>query len=323
MAVSIGQDFNSAIGETTTSGEAAVAQSATFDRLPPAGVLIEVSTPNTEVAEGSSVGVQIQGFGPDAAGATYDYVIIGSNGFGSSDLVDGSLTGSVTLDSVGNGLLQGDIKDDAVDGGESFTVQISAAPGLAVVTDPITVTDTPGPTPTLQVSSSNSAVDDGDELFFSITSSELEAGTEVAWQLNGISSADVDGAATSGTVFLDSDGTASVPFQISDEVSFDGSQSVSFTVEAAGLSASSVVVINAQIFLRLSRFLPPILTSSPTKLQLASPSSLLMKPLVRTTKSAAMLMVPFSTLVLREVSLFQISKPLVSKLSRYSLTTLR
>ena len=181
LAVSIGQDFNSAIGETTTSGEAAVAQSAAFDSLPPAGVLIEVSTPNTEVAEGSSVGVQIQGFGPDAAGATYDYVIIGSNGFGSSDLVDGSLTGSVTLDSVGNGLLQIDIKDDAVDGGESFTVQISAAPGLAVVTDPITVTDIldqpprfrflPVTPPSMMAMSCSS-----------ITSSELEAGTEVAWR---------------------------------------------------------------------------------------------------------------------------------------------
>jgi len=247
LAISIGQDFNSAIGETTTSAEAAVAQAAAFDRLPPSGVLIEVFTPNTEVAEGDSVGVQIQGFGPEAAGSTYDYVIIGSNGFGSSDLVDGSLTGSVTLDSVGNGLLQVDIKDDAVDAGESFTVQISAAPGLAVVTDEITITDTPAPPapdPTLQVSSSNSAVDDGDQLFFAITSTELPAGTEVAWALAGISSADIDGAATSGTVFLDDDGEASVPFQISDEVSFDGALSVTFTAETAGLVAESVVVIN-------------------------------------------------------------------------------
>lgn len=251
LAIAIGQDFNSEIGENTTDAEAAVFRAEAFARLPEPGVLIEVSTPGgTEVQEGNAIGIQVQGFGPDAPGTSIDYVIIGQNGFGGSDLVDGSLTGVVTLDSFGNGVVQIDIKDDGVDVGESFAVQFSAAPGLAIFTDTITVIDGPAPDPLLSVSAQPSAVDEGSILTFEINAENIAPGTEITYVVSGIDPADVNGASLSGTRTVNADGSVdAVVFQVSEDLSTEGQETATIVVNGGGAPAASTsAVINDTSF---------------------------------------------------------------------------
>jgi hypothetical protein len=245
LAVDIGMEFNSKIEENTTSGEAQFYRAEAFARLPEPGVLIEVSESSTTVAEGNSVAIGVEGFGPDLAGETLDYAIVGRNGFGAGDLVDGSLVGSITLDANGNGLIQVSIKADGVDLGESFTVTVSSALGGGVTSDVITVTDAPAPVPILSVSPSSQSVDEGEDLTFAITSSDLAPGTSLSWIISGVNSADLSGADTTGTVALDSDGLAFVTFAVAEDLTFEGSETANFLVVASPtVTADTDVVIN-------------------------------------------------------------------------------
>lgn len=245
LADDIGIEFNSKISENTTDSEANNYQLEAFERLPEPGVLIEVSENSTTVAEGNSVGVVVEGFGPDLAGETLEYAIVGSNGFGAGDLVDGSLVGSVTLDANGNGLIQVSIKADGVDLGESFTVRVSSTLGGSVSTGVITVEDAPAPVPILSVSPSSQSVDEGEDITFAITSSDLAPGTSLSWIISGVNSADLSGADTTGTVALDSNGLAFVTFAVAEDLTFEGSETADFLVVASPtVNASTSVVIN-------------------------------------------------------------------------------
>lgn len=256
LAIDAGIQFNNSIGENTTTAEAATARAAAFARLPEAGVLIEVSESATSVAEGDSVAIGVEGFGPDAAGQKLDYVIVGNDGFGVNDVVGGELTGQITLDSNGNGLIQVSVKGadegelDPADPGESFTVIVSGSLGTGVSSKTITVIDGPAPVPTLSVAPSSPAVDEGATLTFNITSTEIAAGTEVAYILSGVTSADVNNAPLTGTVAIsgdvtDGEGKASVSFLVSEDLSFEGSETVVFAATVVGVAAASTsVVIN-------------------------------------------------------------------------------
>ncbi len=142
LAVDVGMDFMSNINEYTTEPQAAALRAAAFARLPEAGVLIEVSESSSSVAEGSSVAIAVAGFGPEAAGAVLDYRIFSPDSFSASDLADGSLTGQITLDANGNGVIQVAISEDRiVDDGESFAVRVSSSFGGTDDSGIITVAD--------------------------------------------------------------------------------------------------------------------------------------------------------------------------------------
>ncbi|MDA9149325.1 hypothetical protein N9N71_02205 [Synechococcus sp. AH-229-G18] len=244
LAVEIGIEFNNSINADTTQSEADLAQAEAFERLPDPGVLIEVEASSTEVSEGNSVGITVLGYGPDAALTVLDYAIVGSEGFGAGDLVSGDLVGQITLDSNGNGLIQVEIASDVVDLNESFEVVVSGSLGSGVSSGPITIIDGPAPEATLNVAPSSTAVDEGSSVTFSITSTNIAAGTEVSYTLTGVSSADVSNVPLSGIAALDANGNAEVTFLIAEDLSFEGSETANFTVNFEAVSASSSVVIN-------------------------------------------------------------------------------
>ena len=244
LAIDIGIEFNNSISRNTTELEADVLEAIAFERLPDPGVLIEVKESSSTVSEGTSVGILVEGFGPDAALSTLDYVIVGESGFGAEDLVNGDLTGQITLDSNGNGVIQVSISTDSVDQGESFVVSVSGSLGSGVSTGVITVLDGPAPNATLSVSPSSTSVDEGSSIAFNIISTEIAAGTEVTYTLSGVDSADVGNAPLTGTAVLDADGKATVTYSVSEDLSFEGSETATFLVQSEGLSASTSVVIN-------------------------------------------------------------------------------
>jgi len=246
LAIDVGQQFNASINADSSDADIAEAVGFAFTRLQPAGVNVEISLAGTTVAEGAVTGFALTGFGPDAAGSTYDYVLVGSEGFGVGDLVNGSLTGVVTLDSNGAGVVQIEIANDGVDPGESFVVNVSAAPGIVISSEAVTIVDGPAPAPSIAVNAAQTAVNEGGTMVFDILTTNVDEGASVNYILSGVDSADVNNAPLFGSVSVDANGLARVVFLVSEDLSFEGAETATLTASTGlgGVSDSASVVIN-------------------------------------------------------------------------------
>ena len=246
LAIDVGQQFNASINADSSDADIAEAVGFAFNRLQPAGVNVEISLADTTVAEGAVTGFALTGFGPDAAGSTYDYVLVGSEGFGVGDLVNGNLTGVVTLDSTGTGVVQIEIANDGVDPGESFVVNVSAAPGIVISSEAITIVDGPAPAPSIAVNAAQTAVNEGGTMVFEILTTNVAEGSSILYQLEGVDSADVSNAPLIGQVAVDANGLARVEFLVSEDLSFEGAETATLTASTGlgGVSDSASVVIN-------------------------------------------------------------------------------
>ena len=211
--------------------------------LPPVDTVGLLSSSTGSVDEGGTVKFTIQTI-PDLAGQTIAYEL---QGVQAADVDGGKLAGSVLVSVTGVAVIPVTIaKDNLVEAVETLKISF---PNKTIFSKPfgsdlVNVNDLT--VPTLQVQSSAASVNEGGVLSFAISSTNLDAGTIVSFNLSGtgLTSADVSNAPLSGSVVLNAQRQATVTFDISADLSFEGAESVVFAAEAADVNASAVSVIN-------------------------------------------------------------------------------
>ena len=232
------------------------ATQAAIEHLPPVGTVAILSNNlplnNQKVSEGDSVTFTIQSI-PNLAGETLAYQL---KGIDAADIVGGILSGSLLVDQKGVATLTVTIAKDAViESNEVLEIFFpdKVVPSKSIVVskpkgyDKVTILDA-SPVPTLQVQASSTSVNEGGVLSFLITSTNLAAGSQVNWTLagTGLTPADVNNAPLSGTVTLNPSGQATITFNISNDLTTEGAETVTFSATAVGTSAtgSASSVIN-------------------------------------------------------------------------------
>lgn len=242
LAATYGVDFLVPVLSTATIPSVQATQAAIAD-LPPVGTVALLKSSVGAVTEGGSVLFTITTI-PDLAGETLSYQL---SGIQAADVAGGVLSGTVAVSNTGVATLQVTIAEDAVvELGEELIISF---PNNIVVAKPLggdSVNIIDSTVPNLQVQASATAVNEGGVLSFLITSTNLPVGTEVFYDLSGsgLTAADVNGAPLSGSVVLNASRQATVTFNISEDLSTEGAETVFFDVEANGVTASAQSVIN-------------------------------------------------------------------------------
>ena len=97
----------------------------------------------------------------------------------------------------------------------------------------------PTPTPTYLLAASRGAVDEGSTATFTLSTTNVAAGTVIAYAISGVSSADVTGGALAGTVTVGTNGQATISIPIAADNLTEGTETL--TVTAQGKSASVTI----------------------------------------------------------------------------------
>jgi Ca2+-binding RTX toxin-like protein len=193
---------------------------------PPTPVPTLAVTANAASAnEGSTVAFTIATANV-APGTSYDYSITGVN---AADVVSGTLTGTVVINSAGQAVVNVALKADALtEGTETLTFHVNDKHVDVTVVDSST-TPPPPPAPTLSVSSNVTSVNEGNTVLFTVATTNVAPGTSYAYAISGIEAADVVGGHLTGTVVIDSEGKAVVQVTLVADALTEGNQTMTFT----------------------------------------------------------------------------------------------
>jgi hypothetical protein len=93
--------------------------------------------------------------------------------------------------------------------------------------------------PTYSLAGSFTSVNEGSTATFTLSSTNVAAGTQVAYTLSGVSAADVQGGALTGTAIVDSGGLATISVALLADTLTEGAETL--TVTAGGKTASTTV----------------------------------------------------------------------------------
>ena len=211
---------------------------------------LQVSPSSTAVNEGQSLAFFISSTGL-AEGTTVSYELSGAN-LSSADFNNAPLTGFVQIGANGRALVSFLVSDDlSTEGAETAVLSLSVVGSFEELTAQATsvINDTsvapPAPVQAIQVAASAAAVSEGGTLTFFITTQNVAPGTQLNYELSGVSSADVGNAPLIATTSVLGDGTAQVTFNLTEDLSTEGPEPVTFNISVpGGPSAQAVSVVN-------------------------------------------------------------------------------
>jgi hypothetical protein len=144
----------------------------------------------------------------------------------------GALSGSTTVASNGQATITIPITADATtEGDETLTVTVQGKSASTVIKD-----TSQSPPATYQVSSASASVDEGSIANFTVTTTNVAAGTTLSYALSGVSSSDIVGGALTGTAVIGSNGKATISIPIAEDESTEGQETLTLT--AQGQTAS-------------------------------------------------------------------------------------
>ena len=126
------------------------------------------------------------------------------------------------------------VADSSTEGSETLTVTAQGASASTTINDTSTT-----PVPTYNVSASSASVDEGATATFTLSTTNVAAGTVIAYAISGVSSADVTGGALAGTVTVGTNGQATISIPIAADNLTEGTETL--TVTAQGKSASVTI----------------------------------------------------------------------------------
>ena len=93
--------------------------------------------------------------------------------------------------------------------------------------------------PTYTLAADATAADEGTTATFTLTTTDVAKGTEVAYALSGVKAADVEGGLLDGTATVDANGSATISIALTADDLTEGSEIL--TVTAEGVSASTTI----------------------------------------------------------------------------------
>ncbi|NDG42748.1 MAG: hypothetical protein EBY28_26240, partial [Betaproteobacteria bacterium] len=168
-----------------------------------------------------------------ATGTSVAYAI---SGLSAADITGGSLSGSVLTDSSGMATIAVAIAADALtEGAETLVVTAQGVTASMLISDTSTT-----PVVTYSLAPNTSSVNEGGIAGFTLRTTNLGAGTSVAYVIAGLSAADIAGGSLSGSVLTDSSGLATIAIPILEDLFTEGDETL--LVYAQGASASMTVI---------------------------------------------------------------------------------
>lgn len=177
-----------------------------------------------------------------AAGTTIAYTLSGT-GISAADIAGGLLTGNLVVNSSGVATAIVTLANDlSTEGAE--TLRMTLAGNLDTAEVAINDTSVSPPQPTFAVSADLAAVNEGGLITYTLTTTNLAAGSPVAFTLSGtgITAADITGGALVGTLFVDAQGKATVSVGVTADATTEGAELLKF--QLAGNVAGAEVLIN-------------------------------------------------------------------------------
>ncbi|KZR72726.1 SBBP repeat-containing protein [Prochlorococcus marinus] len=182
------------------------------------------------------------------------YWQLSGNNITADDLESGELEGSEQVNDQGRASFTNTLKlDRKTEGNENLQVKIftdSARTIQVADTASIAINDT-SLDPTYTLSTSASQVDEGQELTTTITTTEVDPGTTLYWQLRGnnITANDLEAGELEGSTQVDSQGKASFDHTFAEDLSLEGPESFNIKlfsdqINSQLLAESSTVQIN-------------------------------------------------------------------------------
>jgi hypothetical protein len=166
-----------------------------------------------------------------AAGTSISYSL---SGISAADIFGGALSGNSVVDSSGLATISVSLLNDLLtEGAETLTVTAEGA------TASIVVNDTSKSIPTYSLNAASASADEGSIATFTLRTTNVAAGTSIAYSLSGISAADVFGGSLSGNSVVDSSGLATISVSLLSDLLTEGAETL--TVTAGGAKASIVV----------------------------------------------------------------------------------
>ncbi len=222
LTVTVGGTSASVIvGDTSNAAstkEYSIQISATFDpSTEGTSVIAYIATKN--VLEGSSLFYQISGVG-----------------ITSSDFDNFALFGNLKVNaSAVNSLSIPISTDNTTEGEETFTIQLYLDSDKTIpVGNPsyVRILDTSKGVgkPTYSISATKSSTDEGKTADFTLSTTDVPAGSIISYTLSGINAADVVGGALAGSVTLNTQGTALISIAISADKTKEGEETLNLSV---------------------------------------------------------------------------------------------
>lgn len=192
-----------------------------------------ITSNKVSVNEGDSVTFTLTTENVDV-GSTFPYEILGVS---SADLSGASLTGNFVVEADGTDTLTFNVAADALTEGQEIAALRFWAGYLPDVT--VTVNDT-SLSPTYSLSRSATAINEGQSVTFTLTTTNLADGTTVPYTLSGISSSDIGGASLNGNFAVNNVGVATVTFTATADSTTEGSGET-LTITSGGQSTSCFI----------------------------------------------------------------------------------
>ena len=159
------------------------------------------------------------------------------SGVSAADVTGGALSGNAVIDSSGSATISVALVNDALtEGSETLTVTAGGATASTVVNDTSKAAATYALTP------GSSSVNEGSTATFTLSTTNVTAGTSVLYTLSGVSAADVTGGALFGTVIISSNGNAAINIPIASDLTTEGTESLMVTAQLATAISSSVLI---------------------------------------------------------------------------------
>ncbi len=161
-----------------------------------------------------------------AAGTKFSYVLSGVN---SADLSSGSLTGLAEVDSDGKATVTVGLANDATtEGAETMTMTVAEQTASVTVTDSST-TPAASSAATYSLAADSSTVSEGGDVVFTLTTTNVAAGTKFSYVLSGVNSADLSSGSLTGLAEVDSDGQATVTVGLANDATTEGAETMTMT----------------------------------------------------------------------------------------------
>ena len=160
-----------------------------------------------------------------ASGTAVPYTLSGIN---ASDITGSALTGSVAVNSSGTATITVNIVADSLtEGAETLTVTAGGTSAVTKLNDTSTT-----PVPTYALSSSNAVDNEGATVTFTLTTTNVAAGTSIPYTLSGVNAADVLGGLLTGSATVNSSGVATISVGIVADSLTEGTETLSVTAQS-------------------------------------------------------------------------------------------
>lgn len=168
-----------------------------------------------------------------------------------SDLIPVGLTGNVTIQQKAAQFTKTVVIDNTLEGPEKFVARLrknSTTGPILASTGIVTIRDTSvsDPLPTYSLSANVATVTENSSVQFALTTTNISANTQIPYTISGqgITSADINNAPLTGSFTVSATGTAFVVITISADLTTEGPETLTLTLNNIVPIVSSSVIIN-------------------------------------------------------------------------------